>query len=109
MMAIAYRDYVHSLPEVVVVTSYFLMLEVGQEVEFGMRWLLKMWNNTAGNFFPKGSELIRILEVLYYQVGIGSGNSRGTFQGDHDLWRLPQADDALNVQPGNSLFYIKYR
>ena len=29
----------------------------------------------------------------YIQVGIGSGNRAGTFRGDHDLWRLPQADD----------------
>ena len=30
---------------------------------------------------------------LYIQVGIGSGNRAGTFHGDHDKWRLPQADD----------------
>ena len=32
-------------------------------------------------------------KTLYLQVGIGSGNDAGTFYGDHDLWRLPQADD----------------
>src|SRR3954452_17499032 len=31
--------------------------------------------------------------TLLIQVGIGSGNRAGTFRGDHDLWRLPQADD----------------
>ena len=31
--------------------------------------------------------------TLHIQVGIGSGNKQGTFAGDHDLWRLPQADD----------------
>ena len=33
--------------------------------------------------------------TLYLQVGIGSGNTDGTFLGDHDLWRLPEEDDAL--------------
>jgi hypothetical protein len=56
-------------------------------------WLLRMWNEST--------------EMLYYQVGIGDGNSKIT--GDHDLWRLPQADDQLNVSAGNSEYYIKYR
>jgi endoglucanase len=29
--------------------------------------------------------------TLYYQVGVGSGGHN--FTGDHDIWRLPQADD----------------
>ena len=29
--------------------------------------------------------------TLYYQVGIGEGNAKTA--GDHDIWRLPQADD----------------
>jgi endoglucanase len=33
-------------------------------------------------------------QTLYYQVGIGSGGSRAL--GDHDIWRLPQADDTYN-------------
>jgi hypothetical protein len=47
------------------------------EARFGVEWLLKMWNDSS--------------ETLYYQVGIGSGN--GETAGDHDIWRLPQADD----------------
>jgi endoglucanase len=31
-------------------------------------------------------------KTLYYQVGIGEGNSQTV--GDHDIWRLPQDDDA---------------
>jgi endoglucanase len=31
--------------------------------------------------------------TLHLQVGIGSGNQQGSFLGDHDLWRLPEADD----------------
>ena len=49
------------------------------EAHFGTAWLSQMWNQKA--------------EALMLQVGIGSGNTAGTFTGDHGLWRLPQADD----------------
>jgi endoglucanase len=49
------------------------------EVRFGTDWLQRMWDDGS--------------RTLYYQVGIGSGNSRIT--GDHDIWRLPQADDTF--------------
>ncbi|HZU58853.1 MAG TPA: glycoside hydrolase family 9 protein [Actinocrinis sp.] len=49
------------------------------EAHYGEAWLSKMWDQST--------------KTLYLQVGIGSGNSAGTFTGDHDLWRLPQADD----------------
>ena len=51
------------------------------EARFGLRFLRKAWNPRTG--------------VLALQVGIGSGNKAGTFYGDHDVWRLPQRDDAL--------------
>ncbi|MEN3358889.1 MAG: endoglucanase, partial [Mycobacteriales bacterium] len=51
------------------------------EVRFGLDWLTKAWD-PAHN-------------TLYIQVGIGSGNSAGTFAGDHDRWRLPETDDSL--------------
>ena len=51
------------------------------EARFGLRWLGKAWNPRTG--------------VLALQVGIGSGNKAGTFNGDHDVWRLPERDDAL--------------
>jgi endoglucanase len=47
------------------------------EAMFGIQWLEKMWNDST--------------KTLYYQVGIGEGNT--TTVGDHDIWRLPQADD----------------
>jgi endoglucanase len=47
------------------------------EAKFGADWLLRMWDDSA--------------QTLYYQVGIGEGNSKTI--GDHDIWRLPQADD----------------
>jgi endoglucanase len=47
------------------------------EAKFGARFLLRMWNDKT--------------RTLYYQVGIGVGNAKAV--GDHDIWRLPQADD----------------
>jgi len=47
------------------------------EATFGLDWLLKMWDDNSRTF--------------YYQVGIGNGNSQTV--SDHDIWRLPQADD----------------
>src|SRR5262249_18713099 len=49
------------------------------EVQFGLDWLQHMWDDTT--------------KTLYYQVGIGEGNAKTI--GDHDIWRLPQADDAF--------------
>jgi endoglucanase len=49
------------------------------EAKFGADWLLRMWDDTTG--------------TLYYQVGIGTGNAKTV--GDHDIWRLPQADDTF--------------
>jgi endoglucanase len=64
------------------------------EARFGTDWLLKMWDQSR--------------RVLYYQVGIGDGNGRSIL-GDHDLWRLPQADDARNPRPGSPSYYESYR
>jgi endoglucanase len=50
------------------------------EAHFGIDWLGKAWDGST--------------RTLYLQVGIGSGNSTGTFTGDHDLWRPPQDDDS---------------
>ncbi len=47
------------------------------EAKFGTDWLLKMWNDQT--------------KTMYYQVGIGAGNAKTI--SDHDIWRLPQADD----------------
>jgi endoglucanase len=47
------------------------------EARFGTDWLQRMWNDGT--------------RTLYYQVGIGEGNAK--IVGDHDIWRLPQADD----------------
>jgi endoglucanase len=47
------------------------------EARFGLDWLQKMWDDSS--------------KTLYYQVGIGTGNSK--IVSDHDIWRLPQSDD----------------
>jgi endoglucanase len=49
------------------------------EARFGTDWLLRMWDDSS--------------RTLYYQVGIGEGNTKTV--GDHDIWRLPQADDTF--------------
>jgi endoglucanase len=49
------------------------------EAKFGTDWLLRMWDDRTKTF--------------YYQVGIGTGNAK--IVGDHDIWRLPQADDTF--------------
>jgi endoglucanase len=49
------------------------------EAKFGTDWLQKMWNDTSKTF--------------YYQIGIGNGNAQTV--SDHDIWRLPQADDTF--------------
>jgi endoglucanase len=64
------------------------------EARFGLDWLLKMWDQSR--------------RVLYYQAGIGDGNG-GSVLGDHDLWRLPQADDSRRVSRRSPAFYVSHR
>jgi endoglucanase len=47
------------------------------EAKFGLDWLQKMWADSS--------------KTLYYQVAVASGGH--AYVGDHDIWRLPQADD----------------
>ncbi|MGA6163956.1 glycoside hydrolase family 9 protein [Amycolatopsis magusensis] len=68
---------------------------LADEVRFGLRWLDKMWDASSG--------------VLYAQVGIGTGSEEFGFLGDHDVWRLPEADDARPVGPGHPEYFVKHR
>jgi endoglucanase len=52
-----------------------------KEAKFGLQWLLRMWDDKSS--------------TLYYQVGIGSGNS--DYENDHSVWRLPQEDDSSHA------------
>jgi hypothetical protein len=65
------------------------------ETERGLRWLDKMWDAEHG--------------TIYVQVGIGDGSEEFGLLGDHDVWRLPEADDALHTGPGDESFFLKYR
>ena len=47
------------------------------EAKFGLDFLRRMWHERS--------------RTLYYQVGTGEANSY--YVADHDIWRLPQADD----------------
>jgi endoglucanase len=49
------------------------------EALFGLNWLQQMWNDNT--------------KTLYYQVGIGTDFKSYNYLSDHDIWRLPQADD----------------
>jgi hypothetical protein len=66
---------------------------LADEADFGLSWLDRMWNGATG--------------TLYAQVGIGAGTD--TILTDHDVWRLPEADDAMQVSPGDQNYLIKYR
>jgi len=57
--------------------------ELAAETRHGMAWLDKMWDDTTG--------------TLYAQVGIGAGNEK--VHTDHDVWRLPDADEAPGADP----------
>ncbi|MCF3178671.1 glycoside hydrolase family 9 protein [Streptomyces polychromogenes] len=63
------------------------------EAEHGVRWLERMWDGSTG--------------TLYAQVGLGAGND--AVGNDHDLWRLPETDDALRTTPGDKDHLIKHR
>jgi endoglucanase len=62
------------------------------EARFGLEWLMRMWDDSSG--------------TLYYQVGIGEGNASTV--GDHDIWRLPQADDTDGGQD-QAFRFIRHR
>ena len=77
------------------------------EAKFGLTWLSNMWDDSS--------------QTLYYQVGIGTGGCvlPGSGQGgcpsgkqyafsDHDIWRLPEDDNAANY-PGAAFKYIRNR
>ncbi|MCW2794289.1 MAG: hypothetical protein JWO76_3387 [Nocardioides sp.] len=63
------------------------------EALYGVRWLDRMWLDGPRR--------------LLYQVGLGDG--RPGLVGDHDRWRLPQADDRLHVRRGDPAYYLKHR
>ncbi len=85
----------YALSEMLYTQRIFSSTALERETAFGLSWLDKMWDPAGRN--------------LYVQVGIGTGSERFGFLGDHDVWRLPEADDALQTGPGDEWQYIKYR
>ncbi|MFJ9847095.1 glycoside hydrolase family 9 protein [Kitasatospora sp. NPDC101155] len=72
--------------------------ELAAEARHGLDWLDKMWDDKS--------------RTLYVQVGLGKGDTAdgsGKIRSDHDVWRLPEADDALDVKPGDPDYLIKHR
>ncbi|WP_019069795.1 glycoside hydrolase family 9 protein [Streptomyces hokutonensis] len=69
------------------------MPALSAEADHGLEWLDRMWDGDSG--------------TLYAQVGIGAGNDN--VRTDHDVWRLPEADDRLDVSPGDPDYTIKHR
>jgi endoglucanase len=65
------------------------------QARHGTDWLLEMWDQAR--------------RVLYFQVGIGDGTKSERILGDHDIWRLPQADERLNSKPGSPTYLIAHR
>jgi len=65
------------------------------ETGHGLQWLDKMWDQSTG--------------TLYAQVGIGSGSEKLGIWGDHDVWRLPEADDAADPAPGSQTYFVSHR
>ncbi|MDQ6749758.1 MAG: glycoside hydrolase family 9 protein, partial [Actinomycetota bacterium] len=85
MLVFALREYPSGVPDGGALRA---------EARFGSDWLLKMWDAKRG--------------VLYYQVGLGDGDKRSIL-GDHDLWRLPQADDRVGARHSSRAYFISHR
>lgn len=85
----------YALSEMLYVQRLSGRTSVRREARFGLEWLDKMWDRRS--------------RTLYVQVGLGTGSEEFGFLGDHDIWRLPEADDALVTGPGDPYRYIKYR
>jgi len=73
LMLIGVRDFPNQMGSLSTTSNYT------SEAEFGLNWLQQMWNDST--------------ETLYYQVGIGTDFKSYNYLSDHDIWRLPQADD----------------
>src|SRR6516225_12305052 len=76
LMLIGIRDFPSQMGAIGVMQNG---LHWPDEGKFGLDWLQEMWDDTN--------------QILYYQMAIGNGNSQTI--SDHDIWRLPQADDAF--------------
>jgi endoglucanase len=86
LMLIGVRDFPNELGAASTTSNFT------DEAKFGLDWLQKMWDDDT--------------RTLYYQVGIGGGNNSTI--SDHDIWRLPQADDSFGG-PDPQFRFIRHR
>jgi endoglucanase len=77
MMLVGVRDFPTQMGSAGVTQN---SLHWPDEAKFGLDWLQEMWDDTN--------------QIFYYQMAIGNGNAQTI--SDHDIWRLPQADDTYN-------------
>lgn len=88
LMLIGVRDFPNQMGSLSTASNF------SNEAQFGLNWLEQMWDDST--------------QTLYYQVGIGTDFESFNYQSDHDIWRLPQADDTYGGT--NSQFqYIRHR
>ena len=88
LMLIGIRDFPDQMGSASTTSNY------NDEAQFGLSWLQQMWDDST--------------ETLYYQVAIGTDFKSYDYQSDHDIWRLPQADDTYDGT--NSVYqYIRNR
>src|ERR1700739_3357572 len=74
MMLVGVRDFPNQMGSSGVTENG---LHFPDETKFGLDWLPEIGGGTN--------------QILYYQMAIGNGNAQTV--SDHDIWRLPQADD----------------
>jgi endoglucanase len=88
LMLIGARDFPAQMGSLSTTSNYM------NEAQFGLSWLQEMWNDST--------------QTLYYQVGIGTDFKSYDYVSDHDIWRLPQADDTYGGT--NAQYqYIRHR
>jgi endoglucanase len=88
LMLIGIRDFPNQMASLSTTSDFT------NEALFGLGWLQQMWNDST--------------KTLYYQVGNGTDFESFDYLSDHDLWRLPQADDSYGGS--NSQYqYIRHR
>jgi endoglucanase len=88
LMLIGMRDFPNQMGALSTTSNYT------NEAQFGIDWLQRMWDDSS--------------QTLYYQVGIGTDFKGFNYESDHDIWRLPQADDTFGGTNSESR-YIRHR
>lgn len=88
LMLTGIRDFPREMGELSATSNFT------DEAWFGLHWLARMWDDGT--------------RTLYYQVGIGTDFKSYNYLSDHDIWRLPQADDTY-AGSDPTFQYIRHR